>query len=612
VQRRFHEELADLAGTYASTVDSKALPSIAAVQRELADMPAIFVGSGGALAVAAIAADEHAWRTGLLAVAATPLRLAGVLRNTDAAVVLFSARAKHSDVLAAARLARSAPLVVLVTGQPPEELDPRLRGLLDRVVELRPPVPDGFLATNSVLTFLTGWISASTPLPPELPALQEAPVQPPPGLFRRLFVAHGANGTGPALDLEARVNESGVSDVQLADYRNAAHGRHVGLAARRDDTLVVSLSDAEDTDLPARTLSLLPEAIQRVQLASPLSFPVAAIDQTVRVMRFFGELAAAHDLDPGRPKVSQFGRRMYHLSWRSSEATVSPPVRRKVRAAGAPARGPLVEEYSGALNQWKEQLRHAEFTGVVFDYDGTCCTAAGRFELPDAAVRNELLRLLESDARVAFASGRGRSLHTDLRRWVPQQYWPRVVVGMYNGAVMLTLDKNVPAQTDCAGALAAAADRVDELADQFHLIVERRTHQISVTLGADSPLAGAGLAAIVRSCTTRAPALPVVLGRSAHSVDITAANTSKVRVLNAVIAVTGGAVVAIGDQGQDGGNDFHFLAATPHSLTVDGCSPDPTRCWNLGADGEHGPSLLIRYLDALQPLRKAQLRWRWR
>ncbi len=70
-------------------------------------------------------------------------------------------------------------------------------------------------------------------------------------------------------------------------------------------------------------------------------------------------------------------------------------------------------------------------------------------------------------------------------------------------------------------------------------------------------------------------------------------------------------VLAIGDQGQAGGNDFELLAATPWSLSVDRCSADPSRCWNLDTRGARGPALLVDYLGALK-LTRAGARFLWR
>jgi hypothetical protein len=447
-------------------------------------------------------------------------------------------------------------------------------------------------------------------MPETLPAVTELLPKLPTQDFRRLFVLHGAYGLGPALDLEARANETGAADVQLADYRNAAHGRHVGLAARAEDTLVVALRDGDDAALPERTLSLLPRHIARVELTSPLQFPASAADQTVRVIRLFGQLAAARGIDPGRPSVPSFGRRLYHLGWRSGGDELLPAVRRKLRVAGAPAHGAAAAAYyTEALRTWSQQLRSTRFGGVVLDYDGTCCTTAGRFDLPDEPVRDELTRLLDAKASLAFASGRGRSLHHDLRRWIPDAFWHAVIVGLYNGALILTLAEEVPPHAPCEGELAFAADRLDELAADFGLLVERRAYQITVTSAPESRLSTAGLASIVQSSLARVPTLSVTTARSAHSLDITAMRTSKVQVLEAVGARAQAPVIAVGDQGQVDGNDFGFLAAVPHSLSVDQCSADPTRCWNLGADDERGPRLLVRYLRHLAPDRRGQLRW---
>jgi hypothetical protein len=182
-------------------------------------------------------------------------------------------------------------------------------------------------------------------------------------------------------------------------------------------------------------------------------------------------------------------------------------------------------------------------------------------------------------------------------------------VGLYNGALILTLAEEVPPHAPCEGELAFAADRLDELAADFGLLVERRAYQITVTSAPESRLSTAGLASIVQSSLARVPTLSVTTARSAHSLDITAMRTSKVQVLEAVGARAQAPVIAVGDQGQVDGNDFGFLAAVPHSLSVDQCSADPTRCWNLGADDERGPRLLVRYLRHLAPDRRGQLRW---
>src|SRR5258708_6900285 len=66
------------------------------------------------------------------------------------------------------------------------------------------------------------------------------------------------------------------------------------------------------------------------------------------------------------------------------------------------------------------------------------------------------------------------------------------------------------------------------------------------------------------------PPLPAVrVLESAHAVDIVPARISKADVITAAADLAGGSVLAIGDQGQPGGNDFALLAHQLYSLSVD-------------------------------------------
>ena len=96
------------------------------------------------------------------------------------------------------------------------------------------------------------------------------------------------------------------------------------------------------------------------------------------------------------------------------------------------------------------------------------------------------------------------------------------------------------------------------------------------------------------------PTPAVCVLESAHAVDIVPADVTKAAVVAQVATLAAGPVLTIGDQGQLGGNDFALLACQPHSLSVDRCSADPTRCWNLADPGVTGPDALLGYLAALR------------
>src|SRR5205823_8128451 len=76
-----------------------------------------------------------------------------------------------------------------------------------------------------------------------------------------LTVLHGHMTQPAAADIESRFTEAALRNIQLADYRNFAHGRHHWLARRANDTAVLILSTPEDQVAADRTASLIPKSI---------------------------------------------------------------------------------------------------------------------------------------------------------------------------------------------------------------------------------------------------------------------------------------------------------------------------------------------------------------
>src|SRR5207248_893662 len=57
--------------------------------------------------------------------------------------------------------------------------------------------------------------------------------------FESLLVLYGPTGFAAAVDIESKCSETGLANIQLADYRNFAHGRHHGLYVRSSSTAVL-------------------------------------------------------------------------------------------------------------------------------------------------------------------------------------------------------------------------------------------------------------------------------------------------------------------------------------------------------------------------------------
>lgn len=592
MRRRYRAELDELAGTYRTALETVVDDLVDIVST---DRPMIFVGSGGALAVARLAADLHARTTGQVGISLTPLEATTTPFLPNTGFVLFSAKGRNPDAALAITAGRNRgnnPLAV-VTCRSREDLPPALNNKRVRVVTIASS-PDGFLATNSVLAMATVICRAyGAQLPLELPALEGQEQR---ALGEECLVLTGPGYGAIAIDLEARLSEIGLATVQLADYRNLAHGRHVGLQRRAGTTTVVTTIAPESRELAERTISLLPCELKVVPFQTDLSWPAGVVDLLVMSMRATATTAEAQSIDPGHPSVPLYGRQLYNMPLR--RLVPSPrndPVRCKLIAAGlTDAERPGIQL---AFSNWLKDIRRTRFSALVLDYDGTCCPTYDRCKPPPREVQTGLIRLAEAGILIGFATGRGRSVHTTTRDWLPRGLWETVIVGMYNGTVMLRLSEEPGEYTNCDGPLAEAADRLEGLALDGNLKVERRRTQVTIFSGGGVS-SGARLLPLVLAVLARDPEIPCNAVASGHSVDVLPAHSGKRAVIEAVQQAAQGHVLAIGDQGQVGGNDFELLAATPWSLSVDRCSGDPTRCWNLDSTGLCGPELLVKYLEA--------------
>ncbi|HTR52424.1 MAG TPA: hypothetical protein VMJ10_17040 [Kofleriaceae bacterium] len=608
----YKAELELLHATYALVRTSNG-DALARLVERLADVPTVFVGSGGAFAVAQLAADLHQHVTGHLGRAMTPLEASTTAFHGDTAIVMFTASGRHPDAAFAIRAAkRTLPsTIAVVTLKDEPELPSDLRG--DRVTVVTVPCPikkDGFLATNSVLAMATAVAQAYTPgdaLPAELPVeLSGFDVRP------RCLVLFPPRHAAVANDIEVRLHETGLAAVQLADYRNFAHGRHAGLARHVDDTTIIALKTREDDQVARRTIAELPKRVDLRIVESSLSWPGSVLDLLGRSMRLIVPAAERQRLNPARPGVAEFGRKLYHLSTKEpAERQVALPAARKLVSMGrARSDASIRSTLERSLQEWLEAVASKKLTGIVLDYDGTCCSTEGRYSLPEPEVRAELQRIIDLGLGLGFASGRGASLHRDLRKWVPRRDWGRILLGLYNGAVQLRLDENLSDQSQPGPVLMEARERLAGCSFTHLLALETHTHQLEVRLKSSHSWSGSALATAVQEVLHRSPALALKTVASAHSIDIVDASTSKRVVLDLVRTSYGEEALAIGDQGHVGGNDFELLAAMTSTLTVDRCSADPTRCWNLDEDGHRGPALLVRYLRALQKDRHG-VRFRW-
>lgn len=569
--------------------------------------PLVAVGSGGSSAAAHFAALLHRRVARGMSRHATPLELLLDEAALHARSVLFlSASGKNKDVLAAARAAVAAevPSVAAICTREGSPLASTVRAYSHGHV-LDDPIPsrkDGYLATNSLLATMVIIARAygrfdqlAEPQRPLVDASWKG--------RDAVVVLHGGWSSPIATDLESRLHESALLHVQISDYRNFGHGRHLWLAQRHSSTFVLALLTPETQALATKTLRLFPKDMPVVRLSTKHKGPSASIDLLGQALHWTLEVAEHLGVDPGKPTVPDFGRRMFHLApprMAKGKITVPPAVDRKLRrlnSASDAVRSVYMDEYEC----FRSELSTANIGAVVLDYDGTLVGQSERFDPLPSAAADALLHVLKLRLPVGIATGRGRSVRQALRDALPSKVWKKVYVGYYNGADVGTLaDDTIPDRTRPTSPPLAKFEKIlaeDKLIASLATI-DVRPSQITVTPNDDEPpkdlhrhLADMVLAAGV-------PGVRALC--SAHSIDIIEAETSKVAVVQRLAELVSPRVIlCIGDQGGWPGNDFELLRHR-FSLSVDDVSSAPRSCWNLAPRGCLGPPATLRYLTALQ------------
>ena len=623
-----------LAETFAWAAEVADSQNLRQAVRTAGVWPLRAIGSGGSLTGAHALASLHQRYTGCLAAVATPLEAATEPLSVTASNWLLSAGGGNVDIVAAANmliLHESRQLCVLCgrESSPLVELC-RQHPFVDLLLYPPPAGKDGFLATNSLLGFTalltrayaaefgsdTDWQDTVDCLEPLLPnttavlGAWEAATAP---LWTRptTLVLYGPSTRIGAADLESKFTEAALGHLQLADYRNFAHGRHHWLAKRSESSAVLAFITDADRALAERTLDLIPADIPQARIAFDGGPSAAALASLIAALRITGWAGISRGIDPGRPSVPDFGRKLYHLSLPRPQRVAGLP-RLTPREAAAITRKAGVNPghlfASGELGRWREalatfrnRLRDARFAGIVLDYDGTVVDTRYRFELAEPQMTAELARLAEAGAHVAVATGRGKSVRRDLQSRLPRVLWPLVLVGYYNGAEVASLnDDSAPdgSANICTAlqSLSEALRRQPELSES----VCQEDRPLQITLKETRVMPEGRLWDLVHHVILLAGADDVSVTRSSHSVDIVAAGVSKLNVVRRLREAAGDApILTIGDRGRWPGND-HELLSEPFALGVDEISVDPATCWHLGKPGQRGPTVTIDYLAALE------------
>jgi len=604
-----------------------------AVER-LCAYPMLAVGSGGSFSVCHFAAHLHGVLAGHTALPLTPLQ--AVDRRTPVSkigVLLPTAGGNNPDVVAAVRLlAEQDPQSVLVLcGNANSRVAAQAARyqMVNFIAYDLPTGKDGFLATNSLLAFCVLLARAYTQvtghrldLPKDFRGLLSdrrlvsnwsiAQRRYSEILSRRtLLVLHGPSTTAAAVDIESKFTEAALGHVQICDFRQFAHGRHHWLAKREEDTAILSLETPDDKAIATQTLELLPKGVPtaRIQVSHrALVADLSAICEGFYLARMAG---IQQEIDPGRPGVPTFGRKLYHANAFRSRHTSSLIPTWKVRAIERKSGSSLphltsekrLSFWMDSLESVLESITSARFCGIVFDYDGTLCNEDDRFDPLPTKIVAALTALLETGAYIGVATGRGKSVRERLQEALPKQYWPQVIVGYYNGSQLIPLStQELPdGSNKVVDDLRLVSDAVnaDRLLVQGTITLRPR----QITLNASTGVTLNALCEHAEALVNRISPRGLRVMRSGHSVDIVPDAVSKLSVVDylskSVGIDTSTSVLRFGDRGRWPGNDSQLLAS-PFGLSVHEVSSDAMTCWNLAPPGFRGWQATLWYLSRLK------------
>ena len=625
--RPYHRELQLLPQTYDWARRLERDEFVPLVER-FRDVPLLVVGSGGSLGVAHLTALAHERCFGSVARACTPLELAASLPSlSNAGVLILSAGGRNSDVLAALRLCIECDIqrIGLLCGAKDSPLARlgRSREMVTVAEFKNPAGKDGFLAVNSLLAFAVLILRAyvgDPSVPMDLTSLVDADdVSEAMHVFSdgdimsalerdTLLVLHSSELKPSALDLESRFTEAALGHLQPADFRNFAHGRHHWLAKNGSRSAVLALALAADDELAAKTLRLLPKTVPSVLARFDGDFTTATIKSLVYSMALAGAAGSVKGIDPGRPHVPEFGRRIYHLRHRvkTSPSWTDAALSRKCRALGIGEPNERIWNLMRtALASQVSLLNSLSYRAIVVDYDGTLCSLENRFVGPPNHLVEALKSLLQAGLTVCVATGRGRSVRSGLQKTIDSSLWDNLWISYYNGAETgCVADERLPDGRD--GVIPALQPLRDalELDPLIKEVSELSCRHRQITLMPRPGVSPTRLRLLAQGHVSRYSSGGTRIYSSGHSVDILADGVSKKAVLGHLQRlsppISPERVLCIGDQGAWPGNDFELLQHK-QALSVDTVSPLLDSGWNLAPAGCRGTEATSYYFSCMKP-----------
>jgi hydroxymethylpyrimidine pyrophosphatase-like HAD family hydrolase len=584
--------------------------------------PIYVVGSGGSLSACHYAVslfNDH----GKFARAVTPLELffsEKTIRNSS--ILFITASGKNYDIKFSFKRALEyepkAIGAITMKENNPLSLLTQKHGIAETFDFTIPSGKDGFLATNSLIAFFS--ILNKTLGVPSF-KIQNTTKDLTVRISRfldeiandcTLVILHGGWNKAVAVDIESKCTEAGLTTTLIADYRNFGHGRHHWFD-KNPNSAIIALANKTEINLCHKTLKTLPNSIPKLVLESASENSDSALYILIQSFEFIKELGLKVGIDPGRPGVPGYGRKLYHLPYsnliKPSKKTALTKraelsIKRKLNIDDLQSIDKKeLEIWRKSYSKFMGNLLRTSFGMVLFDYDGTICSSKERFTGPSNEMAEKLLSILENGFMFGVVTGRGKSIRNDLQKIIPKKYWEQVLVGYYNGSEFGALsDDSLPDKgQELHPSLQPIIPLLSEIETLYGIKVTKRPNQLTIEIE-DNKRWGFIRNLVIQTIKTSGLNEIQIL-ESSHSMDIIPNSISKVDMVPSAKEKLKERnlpeqILYIGDKGQWSGNDF-MLLDNEFGLSVDDVSSKLDTCWNIASLSNRNSSATLEYLDCL-------------
>lgn len=585
--------------------------------------PVLAIGSGGAYAVAK-AFSLMITLLGGFGKTITPFELLNERDIQNTSVIIFTAGGNNSDTLNAFKyIQKCEPLHQFVLCLNRKS---KLKRLIDDCNDESnafydiPNGKDGFLAVNSTIGMLSlirrvhNAISSNVVENSTIKEfINRENVHFDISKIHTIIALSGEWSAPVADDFESKCTEAGLINVQLANLRNFAHGRHHWIAKHQRDTAIVAFISPSDEKLYDSTVRYLPD-LPKIVIRSSTSGFDAILEQFPGMLQLVANIGNQCGIDPGRPQVPDYGSKIYHISFslERSNKQLRGTNRDTFRRAVCRKNSVLLSDvsynttyqhYYDCVKEFYANMSRTQFRALVLDYDNTVINDNNIESCCYRNIINILSTMLSHGIVLGFATGRGMSIREQLCDFLPQEYWGNVWIAYYNGNYLAPMSDSAKLNVVATTTIKSVFSKLNEsgyfipsstigLLAQ-HPTIELKNNQITVTIAAkDIRWVRGVINEIVRSISCEHE---LKILESDHSIDIICYETSKESLYRLFREEKGLTTLCIGDSGNYQGNDYELLTSE-FSLSVDKTSISPDSCWNLAPPGYRGPRALEYYL----------------